>query len=144
MKMKYTDECFCRPDEFVGLFSGGKIETCSMGWAKAAVDRRETRRGLTAAKNSWDIFRSALRLFNNRKLSCKTPILINLNFLPLPRFVSLYGGGPEILVSAGSHGVTVIHFIKEPRGCVHCSVDDATWQNTVFFTGLLLKSPILT
>ena len=51
-------------------------ETTLSDWAKAAVDRRETRRGLTAAKNSSDIFRAALRLFNNRKLFVK-----NSNFV---------------------------------------------------------------
>ena len=31
-------------------------------------------------KISWDIFRSAFRLFNNRKLSCKTPISQTLRY----------------------------------------------------------------
>ena len=107
MKMKYTDECFCRPDEFVRLFSGGKIETCSMGWAKAAVDRRETRRGLIAAKNSWDIFRSALRLFNNRKLSCKTPIIGS-------RSSSLFGEAISPLLKTGLIGPEIDGTNSEP------------------------------
>ena len=44
-------------------------------WAKAAVDRRETR-GLTMVKNSTDIFHAALRLFNNRRSPCKTPNIL--------------------------------------------------------------------
>ena len=54
----------------------GKLRLAQWVGAKAAVDRRETRRGLTAAKNSSDIFRAALRLFNNRKLFVK-----NSNFV---------------------------------------------------------------
>ena len=50
----------------------------------------------------------------------------------LPRFVSLYGGGPEILVSAGSHGVTVGTFrpsnidaliqVRPPRPATICAL----------------------